>query len=287
MFFSVVSVLGQEIFSAKCSSARDMVLEQSSAECEQVCEAFVKCRDLCLQAPSAEFLSAKGADGVASRDIIAELELGEVFKRVAEFASVDEIEILRSQYQQRFISTVVLGCKLATMGADIPASFGLHAEFRATVTAMEEFLKSSVKDRFHVMENGRYFKASIEDGQSLLTWAGNLTSTIRGAYAATLRGLAEEMVRKTPPEESIANAKMLSDKTLQNSLFQNPHRDELNPLTQKIQDAGVEMSAAACSGEWSESSDMDHIGPQTTTRAMAHGRRLWPLAMFSAAGQAL
>ena len=226
----------QEIFTAKCTQARNMAMEQSSMECEQVSSAFVQCRDLCSQAPTAEFVGAKGDDGFKVRDSCAELALSEVFQRLTEFASVDEIETLRCQYQQRYITIVSTGCQLALLGKGIPNSFTLHAEFQSMVQAMGEFLRSSVQDRFHAMEGGKFFKANFEDGQSLLTWSDQLVTRIKCKNAASLTSVAGELMTKSPPEGNILNPKMLSDKTLQNSLVRNPNRDDLNPLTQTIQD---------------------------------------------------
>ena len=71
--------------------------------------------------------------------------------------------------------------------------------------------------------------ALLEDGLHLIDWAASALTAAGLLSADIISDLASGMEKMIPEDEYGNDAKMLSDEYLQNMLFLNPRRQDLNP----------------------------------------------------------
>ena len=218
----------------KCGALRNKLLEGTAAESALVKDAFVACREVALVDPCPSFISPKGSEGQGQRDALCDMDLAVPLESLRSVSSSTcEIDGVKVEYLDRYTSVVFLGCKLATLGKDIPLNFDMHIRFAHMTASLAEFFQA-VSDRFSLMEKDSDFKPKFEDGKKLLDWCHKVSAAARVEYANALSAIAEEMKTQCPPEGVIANCKLLTDKALQNSLFSNPARNKLNPGVQAL-----------------------------------------------------
>ena len=225
----------EDRFEEKCGALRNKLLEGSVAENTLVKDAFVAGREVVKIEPDATFFS-KSFEGQGQRDAICQMDLAAPLDTLKSVSSTSEIDSLKVDYLDRYTSVVILGCRIAALGSDIPADFNMHAKFNNEVAALSEFFQHAVSDRFTLMEKDQNFMPKFEDGKRVIAWCQSLASRMRIVYAQTVTAMVDDLKLWCPPDSVVNNAKILSDKILQNSLFGNPNRDKLNPAVQALQD---------------------------------------------------
>ncbi|CAK0845361.1 unnamed protein product, partial [Prorocentrum cordatum] len=233
-----------DAFASKLGGLEGILTRQVSEDRVEIEKAFKECRAYVQDGISGNmFVSAASAvrDGIASLDIDARLE------KLAGASEASDVETMRVEYMKRYINIARAGCKVGSLGVDIPDDFSAHGHLSDEMRAFSLFLKTAVREKWNVLE-GPSFPVQIQDGQNMLTWAGQVVKQSGLHYADVLNKLADKLTGMIPDKQQVNDANMLRNAALQKLLFASPHRNALNPETQAASDTLQKIKKAQAGG---------------------------------------
>ena len=225
----------QEAFQKTCGHLHELLLEEGAPASNAVSEAFIAGRAVAEETVTPGFFVAVGDFTMSKRDQVADLDVQDQLKQVRVLSKIGDIETLRAEYLDRYINIVITGCSIGKLGNSVPATFTIHGNFTKQMQAMTQFLKRTVRDRWHSMECA-HFKAKLQDGTQLLRWADAVLSTAGSLYTNSLDVMAKGLSDMCPPETITDDPQLLTESRLHKAIFENKHRDKLNPGVQNLQD---------------------------------------------------
>lgn len=216
-------------FEAKFANVRSKLAENVSGDMKLASDGFELCRSF-VQDSTEEFFGAEQS----LRDQVIAMNLDESFKKLRLTTSVGEVEEARVEYLSRYCVLAKSFALVGKLGAGIPDDFQPLLAAEQEMNGFSEFLKTTVREKWSSMETAS-FKPQLGDGKTALSWAAGLVNKAHGNCASSLDEVSNFLKESTPSDHALNNADMLTEKSLQNRLFLNPVRNELNGKVQLLQ----------------------------------------------------